>query len=420
MPPSEGAGRYRSTALDRALAPARTVVTVGPLDGLTEDEVRAVLDAVQRSSDTPRLALIPDADDRTWRYGDGFCADVVTSRPDLATDDPADLVTAVRNRPGEREPLEVLICGDHLLLDYSHGVGDGQLGVLGLAILAGADDSLAPTLANGLPPAAVWTGLWRHYRSKPSALRDFWRLRKAHDAVEVVDAPTERRILDWEAAKCSVGAYLDPAGVDRLRTWAKSHWAGATTASVTVSLWLAALRAEGVQFDDRVMILINCRRYLGDEHRTSQGNFAVGIPIAMPRSGSPGDIAALVRQVVESGWPLAILGMAEVKSLLRRRRSAEPPGADGTVVVPDRLRLAVSDLGRLGMFDGVTWKTGRPPRLSAFLEPDGADALTLLVDELAGGRTFTASFCSKMIEPAVVERALARMCDDPAGLATGR
>jgi hypothetical protein len=248
------------------------------------------------------------------------------------------------------------------------------------------------------------------------ALHEFWRLRKVHEQAQPEQDQPQKRIEYWESAKCSVGAYLNPASVDRLRAWAKDNCAGATTASVTVALWMAALRAEGVRIDDRVMILINCRRYLRDGYRTTQGNFAVGIPIAIPRSGSPKVIAALVRRVIDSGWPLAILGMAEVSSLVRRPPAQEESRA---VVVPDRLRLAVSDLGRLTMFDGLTWRTGRPPQFAAYLEPDGPDALTLLVDEMAGGRTFTASFCSKMIDPSVVESALARMCDDPVGLVTG-
>lgn len=416
MPRSDVGKRYRSTALDRALAPARTVATVGPVDGLAEDRIVAMVDAIQRFSRTPRLALIPDAGRRVWGYGTGMSAAAVSSRPDLDTTDLASLVTAVRNRPGQRLPIEVLICGDYLLLDYSHGVGDGQLGMLGLAILAEGDESKASTLAEGLPSTAIWTALRRHYWSRPMALHEFWRLRKVHKQAQPEQDQPQKRIEYWESAKCSVGAYLNPASVDRLRAWAKDNCAGATTASVTVALWMAALRAEGVRIDDRVMILINCRRYLRDGYRTTQGNFAVGIPIAMPRSGSPEDIAALVRRVIDSGWPLAILGMAEVSSLVRRPPAQEESRA---VVVPDRLRLAVSDLGRLTMFDGLTWRTGRPPQFAAYLEPDGPDALTLLVDEMAGGRTFTASFCSKMIDPSVVESALARMCDDPVGLVTG-
>lgn len=418
MPRTRSGVRYRSTALDRALAPARTVATVGPIEGLSADRLGTILDAVARCSPVPRSMLIPEGGRRRWDYDTTTSDHVVTSRPDLDTDDQAALVTAVRNRPGPRRPLEVIVCGDHLVLDYSHGVGDGQLGILGLAVLAGGDESRAPILAAGLPSTAVWTAAWRHYRSRPSALADVVRLRKQHKQFDVGrDGEPLRRIDHWQSAKCSVGAHLDASRVEDLRAWTKRCRPGATTASVTVALWMAALRAEGVRIDDRVMILINCRRYLGDAYRTAQGNFAVGIPIVMPPSGSPEDIARLTRRVIDSGWPLAILGMAELTSALHRPQASE---ATDVVDVPDRLRLAVSDLGRLTAFDGVTWKPGRPPQFSAYLEPDGPDALTLLADDLSGGRTFTASFCSEMIAPSVVSGALQRMCADPIGLLTER
>ena len=89
------------------------------------------------------------------------------------------------------------------------------------------------------------------------------------------------------------------------------------------------------------------------------------------------------------------------------------PRGPSTVTVPDRLRVAVSDLGRLGMFGHTDWALGAPPQVAAYLEPAGPDAASLLVSELAGGRTFTASFCGAMVDPAVVTRALDLMCDDP-------
>jgi hypothetical protein len=414
----EQARPYRSTALDRALASARTVVAIGPCEGLDEARIRDVLRAAESYGAESRFTVIPDAAATRWRYAHGVADTALSSRPDLATDDLAALVNEVNNRTGPRGAFEVMICGDNLLLDYSHGVGDGQLGVLALAVLAGGDAAQAPVIARGLSSRAVWSALWNHYRTHPAALRDFWRMRKANKRFDDSAAPqATRRIERWEDAKTSIAAHVEPAGVASHRAWAKENHPGATTASLTVAMWLAALETEGVRHDDRVMILMNCRRYLGEAYRTVQGNFAVGIPLPMPASRSPDEIADLTRRAIASGWPIAILGMAELKSLVHRPRA---PEATEAVDVPDRLRLAVSDLGRLTMFDGQAWKPGSSPQLSAFLEPDGPDAVTLLVDELAGGRTYTASFCDKMIDPAIIERALDRMCDGPADLLANR
>ena len=408
--------RYRSTELDRALAPARTIVTVGPLDPPSPERIRAVLRAAENHCVDARLTVVPESDEKSWRYEAGLADRAVIPMPEVATTNQADLVTAVRNRPGTRAPVEVLVCHDHLVMDYSHGVGDGQFGPLALAVLAADDQSRVGLLAEGLSRNAVWTALRRHYTSKPRALLDFWRLRKQYKKVEEDENAPRRRIENWESAKSTLGAYLAPEQVARLKSWAKEHRPGATTASLTVAMWLAALRAEGVRYDGHVMILMNCRRYLGEGYASAQGNFAVGIPIPMPPSESPAEIAALVRTIIESGWPIMILGMAELRSLMRSPRTPENP----TVVeVPDRVRLSVSDIGRMSFFDGQQWAGDRPPQLSAFLEPDGPDAVTLLVSELNGGRTLTASFCSAMIEPATITRALDRVCSEPVALLSG-
>lgn len=216
---------------------------------------------------------------------------------------------------------------------------------------------------------------------------------------------------------------MAPAQVVELKKWAKAQAPGATSASVSIALWAAALRAENVDVDDHIMVLFNSRRYLEPDLHSAHGNFAVGIPLHLPEASGPGQIAKTMRAVIESGWPIAILGMSEVKDTLASIRGrADAPGtqaaADRTLTeVPDRLRLAVSDLGKLSMFGHVRWaQDGRPPQLAASLEPDGPDGVTMLISELEGGRTYTASFCSKFIGDAVIESALARLCSDPVAL----
>lgn len=413
MPRSEYSPRYRSTALDRALASARTVVVVGPTAGLDADAMRAVLRTAQNSSATARLAMIPRTDHRVWGYRDDLDQSVTTLH-NVDTSDLGRLVTEIRTNVEPRGSLQVLICGDYVAVDYSHGIADGQLGVTLPALLSTGDTLRADMVAHGLKPSAVWSALWKHYRANPAALKEFWRLRGEHKIAG--ERGVERRIHDWHAATRSYSGYLDPAEVSRLRDWAKATWPGATSASITVSMWLAALHAEGVAVDDKVMILMNCRRYLGPEYATRQGNFAVGIPVRLPGLPSPSTVAGITREIIESGWPVAILAMAEVKARIPGRAAPSGEPSDG-VVVGDRIRAAVSDVGRLRMYEPHPWVPGdRPPQLSAYLEPDGPDAVPLLVSELAGGQTFTASFCTDMVEQSVIESAVNRMCSDPIGL----
>jgi len=305
---SERVRRYAATALDRILAPARTVVIAGPFTGLSVHNVADALEEALQASATPHLAVVPDAAEGEWIYDIDGVRSAVTQRPDLDTGDLGAIVTAFRARTGPRAPLETLVCGDHLMLDYSHGVGDGQFGTTALAALARG--SGARVLANGLPRSAVWTALRRHFLAHPARLRQAMALRRFHGADTGPGTSKTRRITDWESAKCSIDAYLDPAAVSALRDWARTALPGSTTASVTTALWLAALREEGVAVDERVMVLMNCRRYLDPRFAGAHGNFAIGIPLRMPAAATAPAIAALVRGVVASGWPIIILAMA--------------------------------------------------------------------------------------------------------------
>src|SRR5262245_43647812 len=151
MPRAERRRSYRSTELDRALAPARTIVTVGPIEPPSVDRIRQLLRDIEAQGADARLTLVPEADQRWWRRVADVADRAVLSLPRAHTADQARLVTEIRTRRGHRGPVEVLVCPDHLVMDYSHGVGDGQFGLLGLAILAADDDSRTALLADGLP-----------------------------------------------------------------------------------------------------------------------------------------------------------------------------------------------------------------------------------------------------------------------------
>lgn len=411
MPRSE----HHPSALDRALASSRTVAIVGPVADLDVDTARAVL-AAAAAHPRPHLALEP-SDGRRWRYRSGI-ESAVLRRDDLATDDLGALLTRVRHEPGS-PPLRALLCGDYVVVDYSHGIGDGQLGVALLAALAGtADPARSAVLASRLPRHALSSAVTRHLRAHPAAIREVARLRGEHKRVPDDGRPVTS-VSRWRARTRSVSAYLPAAAVTELRAWAKVDAPGASTAAVTVALWLAALRAQGADVDEHVQILMNCRRYLDPRHAAAQGNFAVAMPVALPAGASPAELAGITRRVAESGWPLAVLVLAEAKAALRRGGSA--PAGDqaeaGRYDAAGRIRPSVSDLGRLQMFDHVTWiDDGRPPQVLAYLEPDGPDAVTLLVSELDGVRTFTVTFCETVVDGDLIRAALERMCRDPIGL----
>lgn len=416
MPSAERS--YRSTALDRVFADTRIVTAVGPIRGLDVGRTRRTLAAAEQVDAEAHLALEPRSDTRQWRYRTDIAGDNVTVSTD-PTDDLGRMLTEIRSRDGKRSPLDVVVFDDHLAIDYSHGIGDGQIGVMMLAAFCDdADGSLVPGLATGLPASSTWKALWRHYSRNPKTFADFRKLRGRHRAEAGSGSAPRRRIENWEAAKVSRAGYMSRARVDELKRWTAEYMPGATAASISIALWSAALRAEGVDVAEHIMVLFNSRRYLDPAQQTSHGNFAVGIPLHLPENTTPVGIAEAMREVIESGWPIAVLGMSQLRDVASRIRPSVGSHVDDSVVeVPETLRLAVSDLGRVRVFDHLDWfDDGRPPQMAASLEPDGPDGCTMLIAEIAGGRTYTASFCSKMIDVAVIDAALLRMCEEPVTL----
>ncbi|KQU44379.1 hypothetical protein ASG84_13105 [Rhodococcus sp. Leaf278] len=404
--------------MDRVFADTRIVTAIGPVRGLDVERTRATLIAAEHVDAAPHIALEPRADARQWRYRNNIAGNNVVAGSG-ATDDLGQMLTDIRHRDGSPSPLEVVVFGEHLAVDYSHGIGDGQIGVMMLAAFCDdAEGTLVPGLAAGLPSSTTWKALWRHYSRNPRTLADFWKLRARHRIEPGPTSTPRRRMENWETAKVSRAGYMSRIRVEELKHWTAENMPGATAASVSIALWAAALRAESVDVDDHVMVLFNSRRYLDPSLQNSHGNFAVGIPLHLPAHTTPVGIAAAMREVIESGWPIAVLGMSHLRDVASRfRRSARTQNENSVVEVPDTLRLAVSDLGRVRVFDHLDWADdGRPRQMAASLEPDGPDGCTMLIAEIAGGRTYTASFCSKMVDAEVMDAALRRMCEDPVAL----
>lgn len=423
------ARRYRASALDRALAPSRTVAVVGPVRGLDEKSIVAKLDEAARCATDSRITLAPRPG-AWWDHRDVDWDAAVSRLPALADAELGQMLDSVRTRPGYRQPLEVVICGDHLVVDYSHGLGDGRLGLALLAILAGADAVDARPLARGLTGNAVAAAIRHHFLKQPVRVRDMLRARSHNKAGGLVDVePGPDSATDsGRFGRChTVTGFLPPGPRAAVQGWVKERHPGASRASVTIALLMAALRAEGVPVDERVSVLIDCRRYLGPENQDGFGNFAVAVPVLMPPNATPVEVTRHVRTVTDSGWPIAVLAVAEIKSRLPGRRRDAPQASDDadsettgtTDVTPARMRLSVSDLGTLSTFGHLDWASGRPPQVAAYLEPDGPDAITVLADELQGGRTFAASFWDGALSAGVVERALERICSDPVGVLNG-
>ncbi|WP_238422459.1 hypothetical protein [Gordonia sp. 'Campus'] len=411
---STAQGRARASVLDRALSTSRTISVTGPMAPLDLDLIRTRL--TQACTPTSRLTLVPDPASKTWAH-DVTTAPEVCDRPDLADLPIGEIMTRLRNRPDPLPRLEVLVCGQWLVIDHTHGMGDGRLGIEQIAGVASRHDfPMTERFERSLPADAAWQAFRRHVLRHPRRLRDIMRLRSAN-ATAPGDHPV-RTITDWRSSRCAVTTAMRPGQTAELKRAIADTGVRMSSAAVTVALWRTALAAQGVALDERTQILFDCRRYLDADHAEDHGNFAVGIPLRFPAGATPMEIGDRIRSVAESGWPAAVLAAGELRERVRPSKPGSDPGQEPErVEVPDRLRLSVSDLGRIAIFGDIPWEPAAASHhLFAYVEPDGPDAASMLVSEIDGSRSFTTTFCSDFIGRSVIEAALDHLCEDPVSL----
>lgn len=401
---------YRSSWLDRMFAESRTIVMTGPIPDLDESRVRVVLEAAAAVTDS-RITLVPDGTARRWRRHRPVLARVV-SRPDVDVSDVGAALTAMHNRPDKECPIEVFVCGDYLIVDYSHGLGDGWLGEVLTRSLVAGDPGAAAAIAKPLPSNALWTAVASSILRRPATISATMRLRKATKSADAQVAPPPRP-TDWRSSMRCATRSMGTQQTAELKAWAKQHAPTATTNAVSTAVWMAALRACGATVDPQVMVLMNCRRYLPPDLQDANGNFAFAMPVELP--ASPTGIAQKVRQITDSGWPLTILAVADLKSRLSRGTQS----GEQSAVFGNGLRLAISDMGNLKWFEQLSWTAGRQPMVTGFLETDGPDSVAMIITLISGVRTFTATFSTESIDPALIDSALEKMCADPVGLLQG-
>lgn len=411
MRPGDQNGRQPRTAasiLDRSLATSRTIGLTGPFADLDVERMSARL--ARAWTQASRLTLVPDPYASSWAH-DPHTPPPITEHHDLADLSPGQMMTRLRDRPGPRSPLEILVCGKWLAVEHSHGLGDGRLTLEVIAALAGrGEQPLRERCEHTLPRDAAWRALRSLVRERPQRIKDIVGLRSANAPSEAT-AP-DRTVEDWQAHRQTLTATMPSAQVGALREAMAATGIRMSSAAVTVALWRAAVERQGLSVDDRTQVLFDSRRYLDESLADTHGNFAVGIPLRFPPSATPVQVGERVRAATTSGWPAAILGVGEVRGKLRPPRPAPAPAARTTV--PDRLRLSVSDLGPLRMLDDLDWDPDAASHhLFAYVEPDGPDAVSTLVNDLAGRRNFSSSFCSAFVAPAVIESALDQLCTDP-------
>ncbi|WP_377450902.1 hypothetical protein [Rhodococcoides fascians] len=395
---------------------SRYIGVAGPARRLTVDAVRSTLQSLADSGTHTRIALVPKQGTVSWDVSKSIGAAAVRVVEPAST--PGHLESAiadVRRRDGERLPLEVTICGEYLFIDTAHGLSDGKLFVdlveaLHLNDIHGASVwSLGPESSHVIPRT-----LLRWFAMHPSKLRDAWRALKGMQALKQqasdgLAQPDDNDMVPWSPSPSVVIRQSTAANEAAVSAWRKKNAPSAGAA--TVALWLVrcAMERVGLQSTPVVTIAINCRRYLNAK-TTVNGNFAVGLDVAISGTRPIEPQARVLDAVYTSGLPLAVLGL--VSASVRVKPATDRTAVDQVLRNP-KVKLMYSDLGRPPSWARVPWTQGEGGQFAGLLDPSAPDAITVMGGVVGKERTYSVSFHDNVFERAKIEQAMDLIVNDP-------
>lgn len=397
----------------------RYIGVAGPAKPLNVHTVRATLQSLADSGTHTRIGLVPQQGTVTWRVSEVLGEDAVREVASCSTSEQLESAIAeVRRRGGERLPLEVTICGEYLFIDTAHGLSDGKLFV----------DLIEALHLNHSHGASVWSvgaesrhviprSVVRWFAFHPMRLRDAWRAQKAMQSlkqqfpngVEQDAASNQGEDVPWSPSAAVVIRQSTAASEAAVSAWRKKNAPSAGAA--TVALWLVrcAMDRVGLQSTPAVTIAVNCRRYL-TEKDTVNGNFAVGLNVAISGSKPIEPQARVLDAVYTSGLPLAVL--AVVSASVRVKAPASSAAATSVARHP-KVKLMYSDLGRPPAWARVPWSSETGAQFAGLLDPSAPDAVTVMCGVVGGERTYSVSFHDNVFERAKIEEAMDLIVSNP-------
>lgn len=408
--------RFRPTGSDLLLSRSRYIAINAPLVMPPIHVVREAMRAIGAAGPHTRLGIQPDPARRTWNvdHGADFGDLVRPIEPHLAALDPAELVTELRNAPGERPPMTVHVGPTQLVIDVHHGLGDALIfKELSAAIFAYARDVESEWVNTRDSPRPAMAATWHTFIRRPRGIADALRVARTiggpQPAPDVIDAEQVGANRDGEPQArrglriCQIDRQVD-AEVNR---WRKSHAPGVSTASLWAYLiYQAAVRAD-IDLLPSIRVAVDCRRYLPPGRRYN-GNFAAGLIVAMNENDTVADVGDRIEKLTSSGAPLlALVGVGGLVLMYPKLNSHK--GMPTTTGVS----LLISDVGRMPD-DDVSWASDDHRCYAALLDPADASSVSVLNASVGGCRTVSISFFEGVLDQQI--DSMAALLADPIAL----
>lgn len=391
----------RVAALDTAHSRRRSAVLVGPLRLPPLDELAARYTRLAELGPLTRLCLRPDASTDRWRHQPVDAASIFAECAPLPTGSaPTDLLPVVRSARGDdiADGIRILRAGDHLAIDFCHGLGEVPLINLVLDVLLGTID---PTRPGFLTP----------YRGRPSlprmAARTFGsdprRIARLLDVHRRRPRPPARSAGgdDVPFTPSPVTRFVGLPGrvVDELRHRRDRTLPGVSLmALLTFALW-DSFASVGLPVDDIVKIPFDARRYLPAGSDTL-ATFSAGLDFALDARRGPAGLQADMDRSARSARPVANLLISSLKA-----RSPQPEPARVRPRAP-RVRLLHSNVGRAAHTGRWPFTDPAAAHILVASDPISAEGVTVTSAWSATNLWLTAEFHGGVFEPDRIRAAL--------------
>ncbi|MDI9973382.1 hypothetical protein [Rhodococcus sp. IEGM 1307] len=409
---------HRASSRDLMRSGSRMITAIGPVRLPSVGEIRDTLTLLAHAGGrhTP-IGLVPTTESRRWEHRPQDFLGQVRELGPCTREEVPQLLTRLARSGASAYPLNVAVAGDFLLLDISHGLGDGRLALSLVRAVAGGRmgtpvPEWARTRDSALPLACA---LARTFASSPTRVA---RLLESRPAAAHGSGSAEV-VVPWHGAPTAVIASTAPGTTAELRRWRDREMPRASVSSLLFAAVSRAMRSCGLAIDDEVDVLFDCRRYL-PEAATVNGNFAALVRFSLSDPGDAAEMSAAIAQATASGRPLASLALST--ATFRRRVRAGVAHARATHVAADpRARLVYSDMGQAALLADLDWTDGPGRRLvTALSEP--ADPASIVFTAVRHGPDLdvSASLHDNVFDPELVRSALSDALCDPLSLLSRR
>ncbi|BBY27922.1 hypothetical protein [Mycolicibacterium sediminis] len=393
--------------LDMMWAKNRIISAVGPVDAGRPEQIASVVRKLAaRGGPGTRFGLIPSTDTRTWRHApDDFLGDVTELPACTAGDLPALLTRRARSSTGS-SAVNVAIAGDYLIVDMCHGLGDVHLVDMLNSVIGErrSYDSL-PDWSLGTPTRhPLGKALAHFYGARPRRMAALLRNRNRAPAVPTAAGAS----VAWHRAPTMVAAQSTGDVLERVRQARARSASGVSIASIVSAAIVVALRSHGIESNDSVNVVFDCRRYLPGGARIF-GNFVSGVDIAVGDPGDPGRLHRGIGDAASSGRPLAalLLNARKFESHYRSGHAFDPATRVASAPVA---KLVFSHVGSI--FMGTVGDEAR--RFGNCLnEPMDPEAIVFTISHHGSDFDVSASFHSNVFFPELIQSALNAVAEEP-------